>query len=270
MPAPDPTAPITAGDVAAAERVAGVAYTAAERDLMLGELEVQLRLTLAWRAKALPDVLAPAMRFDPRLPGFAMPDPGPLRLPTWSGDLPGSAEDIAFAPVAALSAWIGSRSLSCERLTRLYLERIDRLAPRLACFAAVDGRRALARAGELDAMLAEGRWLGPLHGIPYGAKDILDTAGIETAWGAETHRGRVPTTDAAVVRRLHDAGAVLLGKTSVGALAQGDVWYGGRTRNPWDIGQGASGSSAGSAAAVAGGLVAFALGSEQHGSIVSP
>ena len=127
-----------------------------------------------------------------------------------------------------------------------------------------------ARARALDLLLAEGTWLGPLHGIPYGAKDILDTRGIETAWGAEPYRGRVPEHNATVVQRLHDAGAVMLGKTTVGALAYGDIWYGGVTRNPWNLEEGASGSSAGSGSATAAGLVAFAIGTETLGSIVYP
>jgi Asp-tRNA(Asn)/Glu-tRNA(Gln) amidotransferase A subunit family amidase len=264
------SAAIQLSDIEAAERLAGVVYTAEERALMLDTIEGQLHHALARRRVALPTDLGPASRFDPRLPGFAMPEPGPLILPAVTASLPESDEDIAFAPVTALSAWIRSGALSCLRLTEIYLDRIARIGPGLVCFAHVDAVGATLRAQALDGLLADGHWLGPLHGIPYGAKDILDTSGIETAWGAEPYRGRVPERDATVVRRLHEAGAVMLGKTTVGALAYGDIWYGGTTRNPWNTEEGASGSSAGSGAATAAGLVAFAIGTETLGSIVSP
>ena len=257
-------------DIEAAERLAGVVYTAEERALMLDNIEGQLHHTLARRQVTLPPDLGPATRFDPRLPGFTMPEPGPLILPAVTTPIPESDEDIAFAPVTALSAWIRSGALSCLRLTEIYLERIARIGPALACFAHVDEVGTTVRAQALDVLLADGHWLGPLHGIPYGAKDILDTSEIETAWGAEPYRGRVPERDATVVRRLAEAGAVMLGKTTVGALAYGDIWYGGTTRNPWNLQEGASGSSAGSGAATAAGLVAFAIGTETLGSIVSP
>jgi Asp-tRNA(Asn)/Glu-tRNA(Gln) amidotransferase A subunit family amidase len=261
---------IQLSDIEAAERVLGVAYTPDERALMLDSIDAQLRHAVARRQVSLPIGLGPASRFDPRLPGFTMPDPGGLVLSPVTTALPTSDEDIAFAPVAALSVWIKSGALSCLRLTDIYLARIARIGPRLFCFASVDEGGARARARALDRLLADGTWLGPLHGIPYGAKDILDTKGIETAWGAEPYLGRVPEENAAVVRRLHEAGAVMLGKTTVGALAYGDIWYGGTTRNPWNLAEGASGSSAGSGSATAAGLVAFAIGSETLGSIVYP
>jgi Asp-tRNA(Asn)/Glu-tRNA(Gln) amidotransferase A subunit family amidase len=261
---------IQLSDIEAAERLAHVVYTAEERALMLDTIDAQLRHAVARRQVSLPVDLGPASRFDPRLPGFSLPDPGPLVLPSATMTLPEQDEDIAFAHVTALSAWIKSGALSCLRLTEIYLERIARIGPRLLCFAAVDEAGARARASALDVLLGEGTWLGPLHGIPYGAKDILDTQGIETAWGAEPYRGRVPEHNATVVQRLHDAGAVMLGKTTVGALAYGDIWYGGVTRNPWNPEEGASGSSAGSGSATGAGLVAFAIGTETLGSIVYP
>ncbi len=261
---------ITLSDIEAAERLAQVAYTAEERALMLDTFDAQLRHAAARRRVSLPVDLGPASRFDPRLPGFKMPDAGRLVLPLGTPPLPERDEDIAFAPVTALSAWIKSGALSCLRLTEIYLERIARIGPRLLCFATVDEAGARARARALDLLLSEGTWLGALHGIPYGAKDILDTSGIETAWGAEPYRGRVPEHNATVVQRLHEAGAVMLGKTTVGALAYGDIWYGGTTRNPWNLEEGASGSSAGSGSATAAGLVAFAIGTETLGSIVYP
>ena len=261
---------IQLSDIEAAERLAQVVYTAEERALMLDNIDAQLRHAVARRTVSLPVDLGPASRFDPRLPGFSMPEHGRVVLRPDTTPLPERDEDIAFAPVTALSAWIKSGALSCLRLTEIYLDRIARIGPRLLCFAVVDETGARARAKALDLLLEEGTWLGPLHGIPYGAKDILDTSGIETAWGAEPYRGRVPTHDATVVQRLHAAGAVMLGKTTVGALAYGDIWYGGVTRNPWNLEEGASGSSAGSGSATGGGLVAFAIGTETLGSIVYP
>jgi Asp-tRNA(Asn)/Glu-tRNA(Gln) amidotransferase A subunit family amidase len=256
--------------IEAAERLAQLVYTAEERALMLDTMDAQLRHAVARRTVSLPMDLGPASRFDPRLPGFSPPDPGRLVVPPATAPLPEQDEDIAFAPVSALSAWIRSGALSCLRLTEIYLARIARIGPHLLCFAVVDEAGARARAKALDLLLAEGTWLGPLHGIPYGAKDILDTQGIETAWGAEPYRGRVPEHNATVVQRLHEAGAVMLGKTTVGALAYGDIWYGGTTRNPWNPEEGASGSSAGSGSATAAALVAFAIGTETLGSIVYP
>ena len=254
----------------AAERLFGVRYTDAERAQMRDNLGGQVEQAVRRRAVRLPNALPPATLFDPRLPGFAMPAQSALNIPRTAPVLPGTDEGIAFSPVRHLSAWIADGHLSSVRLTRIYLDRIRRHDPSLFSFAAVTDALALAQAERADALLAAGTWLGPLHGIPYGAKDILDTAGIATGWGAEPFAGRVPERDAEVVRRLAAAGAVLLGKTSVGALAYGDIWYGGRTRNPWNTEEGSSGSSAGSASAVAAGLVGFAIGTETLGSIVSP
>jgi Asp-tRNA(Asn)/Glu-tRNA(Gln) amidotransferase A subunit family amidase len=156
------------------------------------------------------------------------------------------------------------------RLTTLYLDRIARLGPGLECIALATPELALAQAREADRLLAEGIWLGPLHGVPYGCKDLLDTAGLATRWGAEPYLDRVPTQNATVVRRLAEAGAVLVAKTSLGALAYGDIWHGGVTRNPWNRAEGSSGSSAGSGAGTAAGLFGFAIGTETLGSIVSP
>ncbi len=254
----------------AAERLFGVRYTGAERAQMRDNLAGQVELAVRRRAVRLPNALPPATLFDPRPRGFAMPPQPAMSVPRTAPALPEADEDIAFAPVRHLSAWIAGGQLSSVRLTRLYLDRIRRHDPALFSFATVTEALALAQAARADALLAAGTWLGPLHGIPYAAKDILDTAGIPTGWGAEPFAGRVPDGDAAVVRRLAAAGAVLLGKTSVGALAYGDIWYGGRTRNPWNTEEGSSGSSAGSASATAAGLAGFAIGTETLGSIVSP
>ncbi len=220
---------------------------------------------------ALGETNAPYSSWDPRLPGtYAGPSTSRYvgSRPTDQA-VPHDDADIAFAPVTALSHWIRTRALSCERLTQIYLDRITRHDPHLKC---IINRNpgALARARALDAELQEGNYRGPLHGIPWGAKDLLDTAGLATTWGAEPFRDRVPTEDATVVKRLEAAGAILIAKLSLGALALNDVWFGGTTRNPWVAEEGASGSSAGPGSATAAGLVAFAIGSETGGSIVSP
>src|SRR5208337_5181784 len=169
-----------------------------------------------------------------------------------------------------LSLWIQQRKLSSERLTRLYLARLEQFNPKLRCVITLTRELALAQAKEADGEIAAGRYRGALHGIPWGAKDLLDTAGIPTTYGAEPFRNRVPAEDAAVVKRLHAAGAVLLAKLSLGALALNDIWFGGQTMNPWLLEEASSGSSAGPGAATAAGLVGFAIGSETGGSIVSP
>lgn len=239
---------------------------------MRDNLDGQIGSAVAGRAVRLDNQVPPATRFDPRLPGFRMPAPGvTLRTSvTDPGPLPDSDEDIAFAPVTRLSSWIRLGALSSRRLTQIYLDRIAELNPALYCWATVMAESALAEADAADAMLRAGTWLGPLHGVPYGVKDLFDTKGVVTGWGAEPFRDRVPDADAAIVTRLRTAGAVLLGKTTVGALAYNDIWYGGVTRNPWNLNEGSSGSSAGSASATAAGLCAFAIGTETLGSITSP
>ncbi|HEX4458490.1 MAG TPA: amidase, partial [Polyangia bacterium] len=184
--------------------------------------------------------------------------------------LPLADEDLAYAPLTSLSRWLETRRLTSERLTRIYLERLERYQARLLCSITILRDEALAEARRADSELERGHYRGPLHGVPWGAKDLVDTAGIATTYGAEPFRTRVPSEDATVVRRLRDAGAVLVAKLSMGALALNDVWFGGQTKNPWLLEEGSSGSSAGPGAAVAAGLVGFALGSETLGSIVSP
>jgi Asp-tRNA(Asn)/Glu-tRNA(Gln) amidotransferase A subunit family amidase len=179
-------------------------------------------------------------------------------------------EDIAYAGVRDLSRWIQSRALTSERLTRIYLDRLERFQPKINATITLTRDFALAQARKADTEIAAGRYLGPLHGIPWGAKDLVDTAGIATTYGAEPFRNRVPAKDAAVVERLHRAGAVLVAKLSLGALALNDIWFGGETKNPWLLEEGASGSSAGPGAATASACVAFAMASETGGSIIAP
>jgi Asp-tRNA(Asn)/Glu-tRNA(Gln) amidotransferase A subunit family amidase len=262
---------ITIETILEAEKLLGVTYSETERALMLDNLAGQIDLAKRRRGFALPLALAPAGLFDPRLPTTIMPEPG--RFHPSNGPVPPPPDDdadIALAPLTALADWIRTRAISSARLTEIYLERIARIGPMLECIAVATPELARDQARRADERLASGDYLGPLHGIPWGCKDIIDTAGIVTGWGAEPYRDRVPTADAAVVRKLEAAGAVMVAKTTVGALAYGDIWYGGVTRNPWNMEEGSSGSSAGSASATVAGLVAFALGTETLGSIVAP
>jgi Asp-tRNA(Asn)/Glu-tRNA(Gln) amidotransferase A subunit family amidase len=225
------------------------------------------------RKFSLDATVAPATRWDPVLPGQPAEVPARDRFlgsKADAGPLPADDRDIAFAPVTQLARWIETRRLTSERLTGIYLDRIARFDPKLHCVITLTRDLALAQAKQADAEIASGKHRGPLHGIPWGAKDLVDTAGIATTYGAEPFRQRVPGQDAAVVHRLHEAGAVLVAKLSMGALALNDIWYGGQTMNPWLLEEGTSGSSAGPGAATAAGLVAFAIGSETEGSIVSP
>jgi Asp-tRNA(Asn)/Glu-tRNA(Gln) amidotransferase A subunit family amidase len=261
---------ITETDIAGAERLLGLEYTARERAQMLDNLEGQIASAIARRAVDLPNSVPMASRFDPRLPGFVLPTEDGITPSRPDRPLPDSDADIAFATLPDLGSWIASGALTSRRLTQIYLDRIDRLNPHLYCYATVTPDLALAQADAMDALTAAGTSLGPLHGIPYGLKDLFDTRGIPTGWGAEPYRDRVPDSDARIVTLLRQAGAVLLGKTTVGALAYNDIWYGGVTRNPFNLDEGSSGSSAGSASATAAGLCGFAIGTETLGSITSP
>ena len=224
------------------------------------------------RKVALEATLAPASRWDPILPGLKA---GPqqdrfVRSQGQPEPLPATDEDLAFAPVTQLSRWIAGRKLTSERLTKIYLQRLQRFNPELRCAITITSELALKQARQADQEIAAGKYRGPLHGIPWGGKDLLDTAGIPTTYGAEPFRNRVPAKDAAVVERLHEAGGVMVAKLSLGALALNDIWFGGQTMNPWLPQEGSGGSSAGPASAVAAGLVGFAIGSETGGSIVDP
>ena len=262
---------ITDAAILAAQSLLGVDYTDAERAQMLEAVTAQLARAQARRALDIPNSLAPATRFDPRLPGFVMPPPGPFHpAPVAAGAVPADPADIAHATVGELGAWLRAGALTSVRLTEIYLERITRLGPTLECIALATPERARAQALAADAKFAAGIDLGPLQGIPYGVKDLLDTAGLATRWGAEPYLDRVPAENARVVALLEQAGAVLVAKTSLGALAYGDIWHGGVTRNPWNLAEGSSGSSAGSGSGTAAALFGFSIGTETLGSIVSP
>jgi len=224
------------------------------------------------RKVALEPALAPYSHCEAALPGQ---HPGPernlfVRSRIDPGPLPSNDADIAFAPVTWLSRWIETRKLTSERLTNIYLQRIERFNPTLLCVITPTRELALAQAKKADQEIAAGHYRGPLHGIPWGGKDLLDTAGIPTTYGAEPFKNRIPAEDATVVKRLQQAGAVLVAKLSMGALALNDVWFGGQTKNPWLLAEGSSGSSAGPGSATAAGLVGFSIGSETGGSIVGP
>ena len=224
------------------------------------------------RKVQLEDTLAPATQWNPALPQVKLPQT-PEHFVRTSGaqrPLPADDADIAFAPVTELSRWIEVGKLTSVRLTDIYLRRLEKYNPTLRCVITMTAEHARAQAKQADAEIAVGKYRGPLHGIPYGVKDLLDTAHIATTYGAEPFRGRVPMQDSAVVRKLNEAGAVLVAKLSLGSLALNDVWFGGQVMNPWCLEEGSSGSSAGPGSATAAGLVAFSIGSETEGSIVSP
>lgn len=263
---------LTRADIACAESLAGIDYTPGERAQILEGVDAWLARAEALRAAERPNTLAPAQTFDPRLPGVAYAvqddrfEPGPAP----AAPLAATERDIAYASIAQLQAWMSAGAITSERLTAIYLDRIARHAPALECFIHVARGRALDEARRRDAERAAGHGRGPLHGVPYALKDIIDVAGLPSTWGASLYADRVAETTAVCAARLEAAGAVLLGKTTAGALAYGDIWYDGVTRNPFNPEEGSSGSSAGSASAVASGLCAFAIGTETLGSIISP
>ena len=192
------------------------------------------------------------------------------RRSQWTGAVPTSPDEIAFLPAHRLSALIKARKITSTQLTQIYLDRIKRLDPTLLCAVTIMEEQALAEAAKADAEIKAGKYRGPLHGIPYGVKDLFSTKGVRTTWGSKDFENRIIDEDAEVVVRLRDAGAVLMAKLATGLFAQGDQWYRGRTNNPWDIRRGSSGSSAGPSSATAAGCVAFGIGTETSGSIVSP
>jgi Asp-tRNA(Asn)/Glu-tRNA(Gln) amidotransferase A subunit family amidase len=278
--APPVGPPVTAGTFAEAAKLARVEFESTDLAQAAGNWRQAMaplyERRTGPRKVAMDSSLAPATVWSPMTAAGGTNAHGRgtegsfMRSTVAPGPLPARDEDIAFAPVTSLSRWVEGRHLTSERLTRIYLERLGRLQPQLRFVITMTSDLALDQARKADAEIAAGHYRGPLHGIPWGAKDLLDTAGIATTYGAEPFRNRVPTRDAAVVSRLHRAGAVLVAKLSLGALALNDVWFGGQTMNPWVPEEGSGGSSAGPAAATAAGCVAFAIGSETGGSIVGP
>jgi len=269
----DAVAEITVETIKAAEQLAGLSFTNEERELMLDGLQRSVADYEAIRAHALPNHVPPSLVFDPQLSGQSAPVLAAKIPAEWTPDVttrPESDEELAFLSVPVLSGLLRSRQVTALELTQLYLARLRQYDPVLQCVVTLTEERALRQARTADEELEAGRWRGPLHGIPWGAKDLLNVEGYPTTWGAEPFRNQRLAPDAEVVRRLDAAGAILVAKLTLGALAMGDVWFGGRTNNPWNLERGSSGSSAGPGAAVAAGLVGFAIGSETLGSIVSP
>lgn len=263
---------ITTKDIADAEKIIGLSLTSKERKLMLDDLRENLQSYKELRKVTLPNSLPPALHFSPILSGMSFDkERKPFRLSeTTDIGLPKNLEDLAFYPVTALAKLIETRKITSTELTQIYLKRLKKYGPRLECVITMTEELALRQARLADEEIAAGRYRGPLHGIPWGAKDLLATKGIKTTWGAGPYKDQVIDENATVVKRLEEAGAVLVAKLTMGELAWGDVWFGGKTKNPWNLKEGSSGSSAGSAAATSAGLVAFAIGTETWGSIVSP
>lgn len=263
---------ITTKDIAASEKVIGLEFTSKERKMMLDNVRRNLSRFRELRRVSLQNSVPPALLFNPVIPGMdLLKDRKPLKMTEASGiQVPSNFEDLAFYPVTELAQLIKSRKITSTELTQLYIERLKKFGPRLECVITLTEELALAQAKRADKEIASGRYRGPLHGIPWGAKDLLSTKGIKTTWGAMPYKDRIIDVDATVVKRLEEAGAVLVAKLTMGALAWGDVWFDGKTKNPWNPEQGSSGSSAGSAAATAAGLVGFSIGTETWGSIVSP
>jgi Asp-tRNA(Asn)/Glu-tRNA(Gln) amidotransferase A subunit family amidase len=252
--------------------ISGVPLDDEKRKLLANGLKQLREGFAAMRAVTVDNAVPPALVFD-ATPGAAPAAEAGAGTAAWSprgGSRPRSDDDLAFAPVATLAGLLKSKKISSTELTKLYLARLKRFDPKLLCAITITEELALKQAEAADRELSKGTWRGPLHGIPWGAKDLIAVPGYPTTWGSVPYKTQVRPEKATVVERLERAGAVLVAKTAVGELAWGDVWFGGMTRNPWKLEQGSSGSSAGSSSAVAAGLVGFAIGTETWGSIVSP
>lgn len=264
---------ITTASIASAAEIAGVEFTEEQRDLMLEGVKRQSAQLAALHRIPLENAVPPALVFSPLPRPDALPI-GPAGQVQMSRQpahrAPADLNALAYAPVTTLADLLRRREVTSVQLTTMYLDRLERLDAQLHCVTTLLRDRALAQARAADAEIAAGRYRGPLHGIPWGAKDLLAVRGAPTTWGTAPYREQMFDTDATVVQRLDAAGAVLIAKLTLGELAQGDRWYGGMTRNPWRLEQGSSGSSAGSASATAAGCVGFAIGSETLGSISSP
>ncbi len=264
--------PVSREAIAWAEKLLALEFTPAQRDSMQDELTNYREGYAALREKPLPNTLAPALVFDPRPAGFEISEaqqPVNWQLPN-KVKMPKNRADLAFYNISELAWLIKNKKISSVELTQFFLDRLKTYGDTLECVITLTEERALQKAREADEAIAQGNYKGPLHGIPYGAKDLFAVKGYKTTWGAVPYQDQQIDRDAAVIQKLDEAGAILVAKLTLGALAWGDVWYGGTTKNPWNLNEGSSGSSAGSASAVAAGLVPFALGTETLGSIVSP
>ena len=263
---------VTAAIVSEAQKIIGLEFDPAERDSMLDELKGNLEFYNQIRAFEIGNYIPPALYFNPLPTDYHLNrNQSPIVMsPVEDITRPDNIEDLAFCSVTELAYLIKTGQVTSTELTQLALDRLKKYDPQLHCVITLTEDLALEQAARADSEIAEGKYRGPLHGIPYGAKDLLAVRGYKTTWGATPYKDQMLDYDATVIQKLEDAGAVLVAKLSLGALAWGDVWYADTTRNPWNTEQGSSGSSAGSASAVSAGLLPFAIGSETWGSIVSP
>jgi Asp-tRNA(Asn)/Glu-tRNA(Gln) amidotransferase A subunit family amidase len=258
--------------VSATEKLFDLKMTSPERDSMITSLESQLSDYTIIHSQSIDNSVPPAIWFNPVPSGVIYSEtqkPIDWKLPA-SVSMPADKNELAWYSVADLSVLIKTRQISSVELTRFFLERLKKYSDTLHCVITFTEQRAIKQAQKADEEIAHGIYRGPLHGIPYGIKDLFAVEGYKTTWGAAPYKDQVRNENATVVKKLDEAGAILLAKFSLGSLAMDDVWFGGLTRNPWDLKQGSSGSSAGSASATAAGLVPFAIGTETWGSIVSP
>ncbi len=266
------TPPVTAEEIRAAQNIIGLKLTQAEIDSLLDGVKRNLRNYKTMHELQVPNSVPPALHFNPLPLGFTL-DKNQKELQFSNPkqrNVPDNLEEIAFASVRDLAELIRTRKITSTNLTKMYLARLKKYGSQLECVVTLTEELALKQAKRADEEIAAGEYRGLLHGIPYGAKDLLAVKGYKTTWGAMPYKDQEIDENATVIRKLEEAGAVLVAKLTLGALAWGDVWYGGKTKNPWNLEQGSSGSSAGSASATAAGLVAFSIGTETLGSIVSP
>lgn len=264
--------PITKENIDNAERIIGIEFTDTERDSMLSSLDSQFVNYKHIREIDLNNNVPPAILFNPIPFGFEFPkEQSPIKFNDYSyTKLPEDINDLAFYTIGELAELIRTKQITSTELTKFFLERLKKYNPTLHCVISLTEERALKQAELMDDEIAQGKYRGMLHGIPFGAKDLLATKDYKTTWGATPYKDQMIDEDATVIKKLEEAGAILCAKLTLGALAWGDVWFGGMTRNPWDTTKGSSGSSAGSASSVSAGLLPFAIGTETWGSIVSP
>lgn len=263
---------ITKENIQHAEKIIGIEFNEAERDSMLDNLNEQLEnYQNIWKLN-LANSIPPAISFNPIPVGFKFNKKQfPLKFSNYSyAKLPTNMDDLAYYSIGELANLIKTKQITSTQLTRFFIDRLKKFSPKLYNVITLTEERALAEAKKADEEIAKGKYRGLLHGIPFGVKDILSTKKYKTTWGATPYKDQVIDEDATVIKKLNEAGAILTAKFTMGALAWGDVWFGGMTRNPWDTTRGSSGSSAGSASAVSAGLIPFAIGTETYGSIVSP
>jgi Asp-tRNA(Asn)/Glu-tRNA(Gln) amidotransferase A subunit family amidase len=263
---------ITKENIQSAEKIIGLEFTDAERDSMLDNLREQLSNYQNIRKVELSNDIPPAIIFNPIPVGYEFPQQQrKIKFSSYKNvKMPADKNDLAFYSIGELAELIRTKQITSEELTKFFIDRLKKYDPQLHCVITITEKRALDQARKMDKEIATGKYRGLLHGIPFGVKDLLATKDYKTTWGAMPYQDQMIDKDATVITKLEKAGAVLCAKLTMGALAWGDVWFGGKTRNPWNTNEGSSGSSAGSASSVSAGLLPFAIGTETYGSIVSP